>query len=111
MHEAGKPTINVHTYPSDAAAELAVASGRADLTRRPWTTSAGSSSRPVTSSSRSRSTSSPALKAWASAGASGSTRPVTKAVNHLIATGSYKALMSKWGVTRGLLTKAVDYNK
>ena len=36
-------------------------------------------------------------------------KPIAQAVNHLIATGSYRDLMSKWGVTGGLLTRAVDY--
>ena len=36
-------------------------------------------------------------------------KPITRAVDHLIATGSYRDLMAKWGVTGGLLTRAVDY--
>jgi polar amino acid transport system substrate-binding protein len=108
---AGKPTINVQTYPSDAAAELAVASGRDDLyatsvddigwlihqtghefTEEPLNLQPGPEGVGITKGI-------------------GLDAPVTQAVDHLISTGAYKSLMSKWGVTGGLLTRAVDYNK
>jgi polar amino acid transport system substrate-binding protein len=109
--KAGKPTINVHTYPSDAAAELAVASGRADL----YATSVDDIGWLIKQTGhqfiQEPLNLQPGPEGVGISRGIGLDIPVTKAVNHLIATGSYKALMSKWGVTGGLLTKAVDYNK
>jgi polar amino acid transport system substrate-binding protein len=107
--KAGKPLIAIQTYPSDAAAELAVSSGRADLyatsvddigwlihqtghefVQEPLNLQPGPEGAGVTKGI-------------------GLDRPITAAVNHMIATGTYRALMAKWGVTAGLLTRAVDY--
>jgi len=108
---AGKPTINVHTYPSDAAAELAVASGRADL----YATSVDDIGWLIKQTGHEFTEEplnlQPGPEGVGISKGIGLDTPVTQAVNHLIATGSYKALMSKWGVTGGLLTRAVDYNK
>jgi polar amino acid transport system substrate-binding protein len=107
--KAGKPLIAIQTYPSDAAAELAVSSGRADLyatsvddigwlihqtghefVQEPLNLQPGPEGAGVTKGI-------------------GLDGPITAAVNHMIATGTYRALMAKWGVTAGLLTRAVDY--
>jgi polar amino acid transport system substrate-binding protein len=108
---AGKPTINVQTYPSDAGAELAVSSGRADL----YATSVDDIGWLIHKTGHEFAEEplnlQPGPEGVGVSRGIGLDTPITKAVNHLIGTGSYKALMSKWGVTSGLLTRAVDYNK
>jgi polar amino acid transport system substrate-binding protein len=108
---AGKPTINVQTYPSDAAAELAVSSGRADL----YATSVDDIGWLIKQTGHEFSEEplnlQPGPEGVGVSKGIGLDVPITQAVNHMINTGTYKKLMSKWGVTGGLLTKAVDYNK
>jgi polar amino acid transport system substrate-binding protein len=108
---ASKPTINVQTYPSDAAAELAVASGRADL----YATSVDDIGWLIHKTGheffQEPLNLQPGPEGVGITKGIGLDTPVTQAVNHLISTGTYKTLMSKWGVTGGLLTRAVDYNK
>jgi len=106
---AGKPTINVQTYPSDAAAELAVASGRANL----YATSVDDIGWLIHQTGhqffQEPLNLQPGPEGVGVSKGLGLDGPITQAVDHMIATGSYKALMSKWGVTGGLLTRAVDY--
>jgi len=106
---AGKPTINVQTYPSDAAAELAVASGRANL----YATSVDDIGWLIHQTGhqffQEPLNLQPGPEGVGVSKGLGLDGPITQAVNHMIATGTYKALMSKWGVTGGLLTRAVDY--
>jgi polar amino acid transport system substrate-binding protein len=106
---AGKPTINVQTYPSDAAAELAVSSGRADL----YATSVDDIGWLIHQTGHEFAEEplnlQPGPEGVGVSKGIGLDTPITEAVNHMIATGTYKQLMSKWGVTGGLLTRAVDY--
>jgi len=106
---AGKPTINVQTYPSDAAAELAVASGRANL----YATSVDDIGWLIHQTGhqffQEPLNLQPGPEGVGVSKGLGLDGPITQAVDHMIATGTYKALMSKWGVTGGLLTRAVDY--
>ena len=106
---AAKPTINVQTYPSDAAAELAVNSGRANL----YATSVDDIGWLIHQTGhqffQEPLNLQPGPEGVGVSKGIGLDKPITQAVNHMIATGTYKALMSKWGVTGGLLTRAVDY--
>jgi polar amino acid transport system substrate-binding protein len=106
---AGKPTINVQTYPSDAAAELAVGSGRAAL----YATSVDDIGWLIHQTGhefvQEPLNLQPGPEGVGVSKGIGLDKPITQAVNHMIATGSYRTLMAKWGVTGGLLTRAVDY--
>ncbi len=106
---AGKPTINVQTYPSDAAAELAVGSGRANL----YATSVDDIGWLIHQTGhefvQEPLNLQPGPEGVGVSKGIGLDKPITQAVNHLIATGSYRDLMAKWGVTGGLLTRAIDY--
>jgi polar amino acid transport system substrate-binding protein len=107
--KAGKPSINVQTYPSDAGAELAVGSGRADL----YATSVDDIGWLIHQTGHEFAQEplnlQPGPEGVGVSKGIGLDKPITQAVNHMIATGSYRALMAKWGVTGGLLTRAVDY--
>jgi polar amino acid transport system substrate-binding protein len=107
---AGKPAIAVQTYPSDAAAELAVSSGRAQL----YATSVDDIAWLIHQTGhqffQEPLNLQPSAEGVGVSKGIGLDVPITQAVNHLIATRSYLALMSKWGVTSGLLTRAVDYS-
>jgi polar amino acid transport system substrate-binding protein len=106
---AGKPAITVQTYPSDAAAELAVNSGRAEL----YGTSVDDIAWLIHQTGheffQEPLNLQPSPEGVGVSKGIGLDVPITAAVNHMIATGTYRALMSKWGVTAGLLTRAVDY--
>lgn len=93
---AGKPALTVATYPTDAAAELAVESGRqqyyvSGANEIAWRFShAGGmlTAQPLDFS--------PVATGAAVSKASGLARPISAAINHLIKTGAYKAIMAKW---------------
>jgi polar amino acid transport system substrate-binding protein len=109
--KAGKPSITVQTYPSDAAAELAVSSGRAQL----YGTSVDDISWLIHQTGKTFILEPINFDATPEGvgitKGIGLDKPITDAANHLIADGTYKAIMAKWGFSStGLVAKAVDYN-
>lgn len=93
---AGKPSLTVATYPSDGASELAVESGRQEYyvsgaSELVWLkhTTAKLTQEPLNFQA--------VTEGAAVAKTSGLTAPIAAAMNHLIATGAYQAIMRKWG--------------
>lgn len=106
----GKQPVSVSTYPSDAAAELAVSSGRVEL----YATSLDDISWLIHKTGNTfvqeplNFDSTP--EGVGITKGIGLQKPIAAAVNELIKNGDYKALMAKWGLTSGgLLSKAVIY--
>ncbi len=93
---AGKPALTIATYPTDAAAELAVQSGRQqyyvsganEIAWRFGDAGGILTAQPLDFS--------PVATGAAVSKASGLAGPISAAINHLIDTGAYKAIMAKW---------------
>jgi polar amino acid transport system substrate-binding protein len=101
---SGKSKIDVQSFPSDSAAELAVSSGRAEVY--------SSSSNQLTSllaQTKGQFVQQslnfmPTPEGVGITKNIGLTKPVADAIDSLIQDGTYKAIMNKWGITEGLVT-------
>lgn len=107
---AGKPAVDVKPFPSDAAAELAVSSGRDEV----YSSSADQLSYLISKTAHQF-----VLQALdfnpvpEGAGVSkglGLSKPIAGAMDKLIESGAYAAIMKKWSIEKGLVTKATVYS-
>jgi polar amino acid transport system substrate-binding protein len=101
----GKSPITLDTFPSNAAGELAVSSGRADV----WVVDEDQMSFLV--SKNKQFVMQPLIYAQQNEGAgisraSGLAPVIGKAIDALIQSGAYQAIMKKWDTTSGLVTHA-----
>jgi polar amino acid transport system substrate-binding protein len=106
-----KPAINVQTFPSDSAAELAVSSGRDEV----YSSSSDQLSYLIQQTEH-QFVLQPLdfLPTPEGAGLTkglGLTKPVADAMDDLIKSGAYAAIMKKWSITQGLVKKATIYSK
>lgn len=106
---AGKAPANVQSFPSNAAAELAVASGRSEVY---------SSSDDQLSSLIAKTAHQFVLQPLdfepvpVGAGVTKGiklAKPIADAMDSLISSGAYAAIMKKWSITRGLVQQATLY--
>lgn len=103
------PPVKVATFPSDAAAELAVTSGRDQVyssseDQLAWLIKKSEHSLVLQPLNY--------LPTPEGAGVAKSAKIaglVTKAMDHLISTGAYKKIMERWGITYGLVRTAHLY--
>jgi polar amino acid transport system substrate-binding protein len=105
--KGGKPAVTVQVYPDQNGANLAISSGRAEV---------GMADSPVAayivkkSSGQFKVLGQPygtAPYGIAIPKKSGLQKPVLAAMKKLIAGGQYKAILSKWGIAAGAITKPV----
>jgi polar amino acid transport system substrate-binding protein len=101
---AGKAAVSVHVYPDQNAANLAISSGRQQV---------GMADSPVAayivkrSNGRFKLTGNPyntAPYGIAIPKGNGMTKPILDALNELISSGTYKKILTKWGVQGGAIT-------
>jgi polar amino acid transport system substrate-binding protein len=104
---AGKGAVTVHVYPDQNAANLAISSGRAEV---------GMADSPVAAYIVKQSNGNFKLsgKAYGTAPYgiaipkdSGLAQPVLDALKHLMKTGRYKAILTKWGIADGAISNPV----
>jgi polar amino acid transport system substrate-binding protein len=105
-----EPAINVMSFPSDSAAELAVQSGRAEV----YSSSADQLSYLIQQTAH-QFVLQPLDFDQVPEGAgvtkgSGLTKPVALAMDQLIKSGAYAAIMKKWSLSQGLVKKATVYS-
>jgi polar amino acid transport system substrate-binding protein len=102
--KAGKPAVGVHVYPDQNAANLAIESGRQQV---------GMADSPVAAYIVKQSTGKFKLtgKSYNNAPygialpkGNGMTKPVLDALKELISSGTYKKILTKWGVQGGAIT-------
>jgi len=102
--KAGKPGVTVHGYPDQNAANLAISSGRAQV---------GMADSPVAayiakqSNGQFKVTGKPYATApygIAIPKGNGMAKPVLDALKKLMADGTYKAILTKWGIQAGAIT-------
>ena len=102
--KAGKPSVTVSVYPDQNGANLALSSGRAQV---------GMADSPVAAYIVKQSKGQFKLsgKPYATAPygiaipkSSGLAKPVLAAVKALMANGTYKAILAKWGISSGAIT-------
>jgi polar amino acid transport system substrate-binding protein len=106
---AGKPAATVKTFPSNAAGELAVSSGRAEIY-----SSSDDQLLSLLAKAGDKFELQPLDFEPVPVGAgirkeSQLSKPVTDAMDSLIQSGAYTAIMKKWAITRGLVQKATLY--
>jgi polar amino acid transport system substrate-binding protein len=106
-----KPAIKVQTFPSDSAAELAVASGRDEV----YSSSSDQLSYLIQQTEHQFVLQpldfQPTPEGAGLTKGLGLTKPVADAMDDLIKSGAYAAIMKKWSITQGLVTKATIYSK
>jgi polar amino acid transport system substrate-binding protein len=105
-----EPAIKVMSFPSDSAAELAVQSGRAEV----YSSSADQLSYLIQQTAH-QFVLQPLDFDQVPEGAgvtkgSGLTKPVALAMDQLIKSGAYAAIMKKWSLSQGLVKKATIYS-
>ena len=104
-----KPAIAVQTFPSDSAAELAVASGRDDV----YSSSEDQLSYLIQKTEHQfvlqKENFEPTPEGAGITKGTGLTKPVANAIDALIKSGAYAAIMKKWSLVNGLVTKATVY--
>jgi polar amino acid transport system substrate-binding protein len=105
-----KPAIKVSSFPSDSAAELAVSSGRAQV----YSSSEDQLSYLIDKTAH-QFVLQPLDFDTVPEGAgvtkgSGLTKTVALAMDQLITSGAYSAIMKKWSLTEGLVKKATIYS-
>jgi len=107
---AGKPAVKVQSFPSDSAAELAVGSGRAEV----YSSSEDQLSFLIQQTQQQFALQPldfmPVPEGAGVTKGIGLTKPIADAMDKLIQTGAYKAIMNKWSITEGLATKATPYS-
>ena len=106
----GKPEIEVQAYPATGNMTLAVANGRAEM----FATSANQlayiiQQAPGQFEAEALNYEPVAEGAGVTKGI-GLTQPIADAMDKLIQTGAYEAIMKKWGITTGLAEKATVYS-
>jgi polar amino acid transport system substrate-binding protein len=105
-----KPAIKVQSFPSDSAAELAVSSGRAQV----YSSSSDQLSYLIEKTAHQFVLQSedfePTPEGAGLTKGLGLTKPVADAVDDLIKSGAYAAIMKKWSITQGLVKKATVYS-
>ncbi len=106
---AGKANVNVVSFPSDSAAELAVSSGRDQV----YSSSEDQLSWLIQQTAHQFVLQPlnylPTPEGVGIAKKAGITNLVGQAINHLIATGAYAKIMKQWSLTYGLVKSAGVY--
>ena len=106
---AGKANVNVVSFPSDSAAELAVSSGRDQV----YSSSEDQLSWLIQQTAHQFVLQTlnylPTPEGVGIAKKAGITNLVGRAINHLIATGAYATIMKHWSLTYGLVKSAGVY--
>ena len=109
--KAGKPAVTVQSFPSDSAAELAVSSGRVEV----YSSSEDQLSYLIQKTEHQFVLQPlnflPTPEGAGVAKGLGLTKPIANAMNQLIKSGAYTAIMKKWSIVNGLVTKATVYSK
>lgn len=107
--DAGKPAVNVQSFPSDSAAELAVSSGRSEV----YASSEDQLSWLIDQTAHQFELQPldymPVPEGAGVTKGSGLSKPIADAMDKLIQSGAYKAIMNKWSITEGLVDKATVY--
>lgn len=101
---AGKPGVDVHVYPDQNAANLAIESGRqqvgmADSPVAAYIVKQSNGKFKLSSKSYNNVPYGIALPKG-----NGMTKPVQAAMKELISNGTYKSILTKWGVEQGAIT-------
>ncbi len=108
---AGKAKIDVQSFPSDSASELAVSSGRAEI----YATSSNQLAYLIKQTNGQFEQQPldymPVAEGAGVTKGSGLSKPIADAVDVLIKNGTYAAIMKKWSITSGLVEKASVYSK
>lgn len=110
---AGKPTVNLDVFPDQNGANLALASGRVDVVM---------ADSPVAAYAVKQSNGQFALSTTtygtapygiaiprppsAAPGTAPLSKPLLAAVQHLVATGTYRQILDRWGVQQGAITSS-----
>jgi polar amino acid transport system substrate-binding protein len=106
---AGKPAVDVQSFPSDSAAELAVSSGRSDA----YSSSEDQLSYLIQQTAHQFVLQpldfEPVPEGAGVTRGIGLAKPVADAMDALIKSGAYAAIMKKWSLTEGLVTHATVY--
>jgi polar amino acid transport system substrate-binding protein len=106
-----KPAIKVQTFPSDSAAELAVSSGRDEV----YSSSSDQLSYLIQQTEHQFVLQpldfEPTPEGAGITKGAGLTKPVALAMDDLINSGAYAAIMKKWSITQGLPKKATVFSK
>jgi polar amino acid transport system substrate-binding protein len=105
--KAGKPGVTVLSFPDQNGANLAVVSGRADVTMLDSPVGAYAAKKSNGKLKMSKSTYNDALYGIAIPKKSGLAPQVLAAVKKLMANGQYAAILKKWGVSDGAITHPV----
>jgi polar amino acid transport system substrate-binding protein len=108
--KAGKAAVQVQSFPSDSAAELAVASGRVEV----YSSSEDQLSYLIQKTEHQFVLQplnfDPVPEGAGVTKGIGLTKPIANAMNALIKSGAYAAIMKKWSISYGLVTKATVYS-
>jgi polar amino acid transport system substrate-binding protein len=108
--QAGKPAVKVQSFPSDSAAELAVSSGRSEV----YSSSEDQLSWLIDQTQHQFELQPldymPVPEGAGVTKGLGLSKPIADAMDKLIQTGAYKAIMKKWSITEGLVDKATVYS-
>lgn len=106
----GKPAVKVQSFPSDSAAELAVSSGRVEV----YSSSEDQLSYLIQKTAHQFALQplnfEPVPEGAGVTKTSGLARPIANAIDALIKSGAYAAIMKKWSITYGLVKKATVYS-
>jgi polar amino acid transport system substrate-binding protein len=106
----GKQPISVQSFPSDSAAELAVNSGRVEV----YSSSEDQLSYLIQKTEHQFVLQplnfQPVPEGVGVTKGLGLTKPIANAMDALIKSGAYAAIMKKWSITYGLVTKATVYS-
>ncbi len=107
---AGKQPANVESFPSDSAAELAVSSGRAEI----YSSSEDQLSYLIQQTAHQFVLQplnfEPVPEGAGVTRGIGLAKPIKDAMDALIKSGAYTAIMKKWSLTNGLVTSATLYS-
>lgn len=105
----GKPAVKVQSFPSDSAAELAVSSGRVQV----YSSSEDQLSYLIQKTAHQFVLQplnfDPVPEGAGVTKGLGLSKPIANAMNALIRSGAYKAIMKKWSITYGLVKHATIY--
>lgn len=108
---SGKAAVQVQSFPSDSAAELAVSSGRVQV----YSSSEDQLSYLIQKTAHQFVLQplnfDPVPEGAGVSKSSGLTKPIANAMDALIKSGAYAAIMKKWSISYGLVKKATVYSK
>ena len=106
---AGKPAVQVQSFPSDSAAELAVASGRVQV----YSSSEDQLSYLIKKTEHQFALQplnfDPVPEGAGVTKGLGLSKPIANAMDALIKSGAYAAIMKKWSISYGLVKRATVY--